>query len=548
MASDGFPASSTQVCSASLRIFGNGPGLHRQAVAGEGRRESVGVTPLSGRKHRERRLRVKPGTALLLALAVLAPASAMANGGTAGATTPASAPPSVPAAVSAHIGWSPCPKAPGYQCGTLPVPLDYRHPGRGSVQLAVIRYPVAHSKGVIVFNPGGPGESGVLILPILASLVPQAVKDHFTLVSFDERGTGASEPLLCGPSAAAASSAIAGTDAATATFAGLAHACQSTAPTMFPTVNTTTSARDMETLRTALGVARIDYYGMSYGTVLGSVYAHLFPSHIRSMVLDGAVDANLSLVAAATAEAPAMQAALLHALRSCAATPGCPLGADPVGFYRHLQQRLLAAPLAAPGGDDTMPVTAGDLSTASLLYLSAPTFTPGYFPALAAAAAGDGGPLRSVASGLEDDLNGASLVGPLWTIMCGDASTHPSAGATAALARSLAAQYPLGGAEAVANNLIACPGWPRSGEPIARLTPNGTPTPLVIGNVYDPNTPYVIAPQLAAAVGGRLVTYVGYGHTWLLNGTSNDCMDDVVTSYFLHGIVPAKGTRCTPPA
>ena len=415
------------------------------------------------------------------------------------------------------------------------------------MQLAVIEHPATqgNSKGVIVFNPGGPGESGVLILPILASLVPEAVKDQFTLVSFDERGTGASEPLLCGPSAPAASSAIAGTEAATLTFAGLAHACEASSPALFPTVNTTTSARDMEQLRIALGVARIGYYGMSYGTVLGSVYAHLFPSHVRSMVLDGAVDANLSLVAAATAEAPAIQTALLHALQSCPATPGCPLGADPVGFYRSLQQHLLATPLPAPGAGDTTPVTAGDLSTASLLYLSAPKFTPGYFPALAAAAAGNGGPLRSVALGLENDLNGASLVGPLWTIMCGDATAHPSASTTAALAQSLAAEYPMGGAEAVANNLIACSNWPRSPLPIAHLSPNGTPTPLVIGNVYDPNTPYVIAPQLAAAVGGRFVTYVGYGHTWLLNGSGNACMDTIVTAYFLHGVVPAKSTRCS---
>ena len=99
------------------------------------------------------------------------------------------------AATSGHIAWSPCPKVSGYLCGTLAVPLDYRHPSEGSVPLAVMEHPVAQSKGVIVFNPGGPGESGVLILPILASLVPAAVKDQFTLVSFDERGTGSSEPL-----------------------------------------------------------------------------------------------------------------------------------------------------------------------------------------------------------------------------------------------------------------------------------------------------------------------------------------------------------------
>jgi hypothetical protein len=263
------------------------------------------------------------------------------------------------------------------------------------------------------------------------------------------------------------------------------------------------------------------------------------------MVLDGAVDANLSLVTDATADAAAIQTALVHALNSCSSLPACPLGADPVSFYEHLRQRLLQSPLPAPGGGDTTPVTAGDLSTASLLYLSAPAFTTGYFPALAAAAAGNGAPLRSVALGLEDDLNGASLVGALWTITCNDAVTHPDATVTAALARSLTVRDPLGGAEAVANYLIACPGWTGSGEAIAHLAPNGVPTPLVIGNVYDPNTPYVVAPQLATAVGGRLVTYVGYGHTWLLNGSTDACMDDVVTSYFVDGVVPAKGTRCS---
>ena len=73
------------------------------------------------------------------------------------------------------IAWSPCPKATGYLCGSLQVPVDYGQPSRGMLPLAVIEHPVSDSKGVIVFNPGGPGESGVLILPILASFVPKSV-------------------------------------------------------------------------------------------------------------------------------------------------------------------------------------------------------------------------------------------------------------------------------------------------------------------------------------------------------------------------------------
>lgn len=443
----------------------------------------------------------------------------------------------------APIDWTPCPSSSGYQCGSLQVPLDYRDPSRGSVRLSVIEHPVAKAKGVLVFNPGGPGESGVLILPILVSLLPAGVRDRFTVVSFDERGTGSSEPLLCGPSASAAASAVAGTEAAAHVFAGLERSCRAAYPTVFPSVDTTTSARDMDQLRKALGVGRIDFYGLSYGTVLGSVYRQLFRDHVRSMVLDGAVDANLSLSTDATLEAPAIATALEHELAGCPETPGCQLGADPIAAYGDLQQRLARAPLPAPGGGDTTPVTEGDLATATLLYLSVPTLTPGYFQALASAAAGDGGPLRSVALGLETDLDGKSLVGPLWAITCNDAAAHPNAGATAALARSLAERYPLGGAEAVSNNLIGCPGW-TSDVAIAHLSPNRAPTPLVIGNTYDPNTPYASARRLASTVGGRLVTYVGYGHTWLLNGSANTCMQGVIESYLVDGVLPATGTRC----
>jgi pimeloyl-ACP methyl ester carboxylesterase len=426
----------------------------------------------------------------------------------------------------------------------LRVPAVYGDPSRGSIRLSVIERPAPHSRGVIVFNPGGPGESGVLILPILASLMPESLRNEFTFVSFDERGTGSSEPLICGPSPAEASSAIPGTAAAARTFMGLDQSCRSKYRQLFPTVDTTTSARDMNSLRTALGVDRISYYGLSYGAVLGSVYRQLYPGHIRSMVLDGAVDANLSLATDATLQAPALQRALQHLLGNCPTTPGCTLGVDALSSYERLLTQLSRHPLPPPGGGDDVPVTAGDLMTATLLYLSAPSFTPGYFPALQEAASGDGIPLRSVALGLETDLNGSSLVGPLWAFTCNDATTHPNAAATASLARKLGSRFPFGGAEAVANNLIGCPGWTNRTGSLAHLVAIRSRPPLVIGNTGDPNTPYAAARFLAMTVGGRVATYVGQGHSWLLNGSSNLCMQSVVTNYFVHGVLPVPNTRC----
>jgi hypothetical protein len=145
---------------------------------------------------------------------------------------------------------------------------------------------------------------------------------------------------------------------------------------------------------------------------------------------------------------------------------------------------------------------------------------------------------------LETDLNGKSLVGPLWAITCNDAASHPDATATAALARSLAARYPLGGAEAVANNLIGCPGWTGGRDPVAHLHPNSAPTPLVIGSTGDANTTYASARAITSAIGGRLLTYEGYGDGWLLNGSANACMQKIVADYLVNDALPARGTRC----
>ena len=92
---------------------------------------------------------------------------------------------------------------------------------------------------------------------------------------------------------------------------------------------------------------------------------------------------------------------------------------------------------------------------------------------------------------------------------------------------------------------MGCPGWTYSSGAVAHLTPIRSQPPLVIGNTHDPNTPYAVAQRLAPAVGGRLVTYVGYGHSWLLNGSANVCMQAVVSAYLIDAVLPAHGTRCT---
>ena len=75
-------------------------------------------------------------------------------------------------------------------------------PGGPSLSIAVIEKPATDPTGApgdLLFNPGGPGESGVQILPVLASLVPSAVSRQFNLVSFDERGPAPAPAWLAAP-------------------------------------------------------------------------------------------------------------------------------------------------------------------------------------------------------------------------------------------------------------------------------------------------------------------------------------------------------------
>jgi pimeloyl-ACP methyl ester carboxylesterase len=484
--------------------------------------------------------------ALLAAVASLV-VPAVGGGRVAAAPLPALAP-------APPITWSACPTQAGYRCGTVNVPVDYAEPNGPTVPVPVIEKPAADPaarRGVLLFNPGGPGESGVLILPVLAALVPKEVSDDFDLVSFDERGTGASDGLACGPSPAAAASVdpLPATPErplpAVSLFHGLHADCSTAEPSLLPHLDSTDAARDMDRIRQALGVSKINYWGLSYGTVLGSVYAHLFPGRVRAMILDGAVVESSPLATGVRAEASALTTSLDHFFASCAAEPHCPLGSNPRGYYENLATDLARRPLPAPGNGDDLPVTLGDLDTATLFYLSVPSFGGMFTTALVAASAGNGAPLRALALEIEVDLDGASLVGPQWAIACNDTADRLSAAAAGRLARTLDDQHGQLAAYAVTYDLAGCTYWPRSSVAVRSVVSAAAHSIMVIGNTGDPNTPHSSAVQLAHALGGgHLVTWKGWGHTWLLNGSSDQCMDRVVDAYLISSQVPASGTTC----
>jgi pimeloyl-ACP methyl ester carboxylesterase len=151
---------------------------------------------------------------------------------------------------------------------------------------------------VLLTNPGGPGGSG-LTMPGLSDYVPDGVGASYDWIGFDPRGVGASSPSLhC-----------------TRSYFGFnrpdyvpkkprvarywlhknsayAAACADTAAkrALLPHLTTLDSVEDMESIRLALGADRINYYGYSYGTYLGEVYATRYPTRVGRFVLDGLIN------------------------------------------------------------------------------------------------------------------------------------------------------------------------------------------------------------------------------------------------------------------
>jgi len=247
--------------------------------------------------------------AALLAITACTSGSAATTppGPSAGGTRPAPADgstqdtgPIVPTSSTLH--WHSCPaqlRAP--DCTTLSVPLNYADPGGRHISIALDMVPAtappSQQQGVLLVNPGGPGASGLPWAPILAQGLSPNVAREYDIVGFDPRGTGSSIPALScdpgffsGPRPNYVPASAAAEQVLINRAKMYASDCERRFGWLLPYMTTQDMARDLDAVRAAFGVAKITYYGFSWATYLGQVYATLFPGHVRRMVLDSTVD------------------------------------------------------------------------------------------------------------------------------------------------------------------------------------------------------------------------------------------------------------------
>jgi pimeloyl-ACP methyl ester carboxylesterase len=449
------------------------------------------------------------------------------------------------------LSWHSCDN--GFQCSTLSVPLDYSRPHGQAIGIAVIRKPSSGShRGSLIVNPGGPGGSGVDFVAQDSGAFSR-LTDHYDLVSFDPRGVGQSHPVRCLTSAQL--DTFINTNPAPQTPAQLAdtvaqakefaNACFAKNGSFLEHIGTIDQARDMDVLRAALGDSKLTYYGASYGTYLGAKYAQLFPTHIRAMVLDGALDPNEAATDENHVQADGFQADLDDFVASCTSKSSCPLGSSKpaaLATIHGLETSLVQHPVTV--GSRTL--GPGEFFEGLAAGLYSPTDWTQLAQAIALAKQGSGATMLLFADSLTErrsDGSYSNLVESNTAINCIDRPSPRTVSAYVSAAKSFATSAPDFGAP-IEFGALACAFWkvPPVESPHPVHAP-GSPTILVIGTTRDPATPYVWAQSLAKQLSkGVLLTFRGDGHTAALRGDA--CVDTAVHSYVESLVAPAAGTSC----
>ena len=452
-----------------------------------------------------------------------------------------------------RIDWSGC---GDNDCAKLRVPLDYDRPGGRTVEIALLRVPARGERiGSLVVNPGGPGAPGTSYAAAAAQVFREPLLRAYDVVGFDPRGTGSSAPIDClsDTQVDAYLSADPSPDDASEVdrYVGLletfGRGCAAQDPQLAAHVSTIEAARDMDVLRSALGDARLDYFGASYGTKLGATYAELFPDRVGRFVLDGAIDPSLTTRGLNLGQAQGFETALRAYVDNCVETvDSCFLGdsvAEGLGRISDFLAEVDGAPLPTSGERE--------LAVGNAFYgIVAPLYVRDYWPilstALRAGFEGDGTALLELAdlySSRGPDGYTDNSVEAFVAINClDDPSAVPPREVFAEVPEFREVSPTFG--DVFAWGLATCLGQEaKSTEDPLRIDGAGAPPIVVVGTTRDPATPFewsvALAKQLESAV---LVRRDGDGHTGY--NSANECVDTAVEAYLIKGTVPDDGLSC----
>ena len=465
---------------------------------------------------------------------------------------PGVAPTALPEPLEYSIEW----QAAGdkIDAGTITVPLDYADPQGETIELYLVRHRADDDQriGSLLANRGGPGAAGTVIAENATGWFESDITDNFDVIGWDPRGTGESGgavDCIDDDEYDQFFSSLDATPEDQAEKEALVDLAEEFAQRCIDRVSelqyigTNNSARDMDAIRQALDEVQVSYFGWSYGSELGGVWATMFPTTVRAAVFDGASDPEADPLERTRQQWVGFETALNTFLAGCSANSSCAFhnDGDAEGAFDALMVDLDEN--SVPSTEGRANVDLGVAVTAVVQSMYSDRYWPALERALEDAAVGDGAGLLQLQDayfGRNPDGTYSNLLEAFQAITCADEEERPTVDESDAEATELIGVAPR--LFPFTTGSYSCTFFPESLDPRIEISAADAGPIVVIGTTGDPSTPLASSRAMADTLeDGRLVVVEANQHTGYRD---NDCVDDIVHDYLVQLIAPEDGTNC----
>ncbi len=485
--------------------------------------------------------------------------------------------------------WHACSSNPGYQCGQLPVPLDYSNPAKGKIQLPVIFIPaIKSSHGTIYFNSGGPwGDFVNHVQRFYRDRFSSELKQYYDLVTFNPRSVPPNA-VRCQSDDLSGLYKIqnqiiktypGNSQGVTALYDLIGYKNkQCNFGSLADYTSTKATVKDLEELRKILQAKHLDFYTASYGTRLALDYLLTYPKHVGHMVLDGNMAPNNNFMDIYKVRAAGLDNNLNGFFAFCAtAKKQCPLyQTKPVKLltakamstaYQKLMSGMLAKAMPTSKKYNQQAFTAAMMTVLMTIDMEHATHWPALAKALASAInkhdsdllmqhyievlQGKYNPKTNVYQVTDKQVTDVNA-----PVLCVDYADADSGAKTKVASQVVAMQKasPLLGGAAMATKALRCVDWPVASNPLLPEPPpkgidGREATVMILANKYDPVTPsqnswavWDYLKQLQVNV--HMVVWNGVGHTTILaNAPRGNCPFKMFDQFIMGTQIP-KVTHC----
>lgn len=462
-----------------------------------------------------------------------------------------------------QLDWQQCDDRDDYDCGTVTVPMDYANPDEASIEIHLTRAQDTADEQPVLFNPGGPGASGIdFVQDSVSHMLSENLAENISAIGFDPRGVGQSEPVRCvtgeefdeSREETFDASTLEGWEESVVETEILGEQCLERSGQIVGFVDTASAAKDMDVIRAALDEPKLDYFGISYGTKLGATYAELFPENVGKFVLDSVLAPGAETFEVTKAQSAGFEQSLHDWANWCAGSSDCNVGqeGDPdsvVDAVTEFIAEVEEEPLTYPNGR-AQPVSDLFFGIVTPLYsrdgweLLALAFEQGIAGDYATS---EYQPLFLV---FADAYHGREVTGEyanttdaFTAINCLDYSAPDKTFEQATeQAEELAEHAPIFGPHMSYSS--GCNGWPvEPAEPVDDIVAAGSDPIVVASLTSDPATPLHFSHDLAEQLDNSIhITVEGEGHG--AYSADNQCIVEAIDGYILQDELPDDGLVC----